>query len=42
MEALQNEIRYTYTDYASWDDGARYELVDGIPYLLSAPSQAHQ
>jgi Uma2 family endonuclease len=42
MEALRKEAHYTYTDYARWDDTARYELVDGIPRLMAAPSQAHQ
>jgi len=34
--------RYTYADYESWDNGNRYELIDGIAYLMSAPSTAHQ
>ena len=34
--------RYTYADYASWDDENRYELIDGQAYLMSAPSMAHQ
>jgi len=34
--------RYTYSDYASWDDGNRYELIDGITHMMSAPSAEHQ
>jgi len=34
--------RYTYSDYESWDDDKRYELIDGIAYLMSAPTTAHQ
>jgi len=34
--------RYTYADYASWDDENRYELIDGAVHMLSAPSTAHQ
>ncbi|MCL1852402.1 MAG: Uma2 family endonuclease [Peptococcaceae bacterium] len=42
MASFQPDKRYTYSDYLSWDDGVRYELIDGIPYMLAAPSQAHQ
>ncbi|MDR2572559.1 MAG: Uma2 family endonuclease [Oscillospiraceae bacterium] len=34
--------RYTYSDYASWDDENRYELIDGIAYMMSAPTITHQ
>jgi len=34
---------YTYEDYYSWNDGKRYELIDGKVYMMSpAPSPAHQ
>jgi len=39
---------FTYADYESWDDldsngnPIRYELIDGIAYLMSAPSTEHQ
>ena len=42
MDALQNDRRYTYADYLTWDDGQRYELIDGMPYALAAPGVAHQ
>ena len=43
MEALRGDRRYTYTDYYSWDDGKRWELIDGIAYdMAPAPSQEHQ
>jgi Uma2 family endonuclease len=42
MEALRNDKRYTYADYASWDTEDRYELINGAPYLMAAPSDAHQ
>ena len=36
-------LRYTYADYISWDDEARWELIDGIAHAMSpAPSVAHQ
>ena len=35
--------RYTYEDYAGWDDENRYELIDGKVYIMSpAPAQVHQ
>ena len=35
--------RYTYSDYYSWDDGKRWELIDGVPYAMSpAPMRKHQ
>ena len=43
MEALQLEERYTYADYCKWDDGERWELIDGKAYAMSpAPSWKHQ
>jgi len=41
MEVLHDK-RYTYSDYASWDTEERYELIDGMPYVMKAPSEAHQ
>ena len=34
--------RYTYADYLTWDDDVRYELIDGVAYLLASPSRKHQ
>ena len=39
---MSKEERYTYSDYLTWDDGVRYELIDGIPYAMASPSTAHQ
>jgi len=33
---------YTYADYITWDDDIRWELIDGIPYLMAAPNREHQ
>jgi len=34
---------YTYGDYLGWPDDARYELIDGVAYLMApAPTLAHQ
>lgn len=39
MQAAKNveAKHYTYADYASWDDEARYELIDGVPYIDGRP-----
>jgi Uma2 family endonuclease len=43
MKAVTREQKYTYKDYLQWNDGERWELIDGIPYNMSpAPSTAHQ
>ena len=35
--------RYTYQEYYDWDDGKRYELIDGSAYLMEpAPEWGHQ
>ena len=41
MEA-QNEKYYTYNDYKTWGNETRYELIDGVPYMMSSPSHIHQ
>lgn len=43
MEAsIRMQRRYTYADYKTWDDDVRVELIDGIVYDMSAPTQNHQ
>ena len=43
MSLPQSNEYYTYADYCKWDDGERWELVDGIPYAMSpAPSRSHR
>jgi len=45
-EALREYNRqgklFNYSDYASWDDGNRYELIDGVVHMMSAPTADHQ
>ena len=31
--ALRDAQRYTYADYCTWPEDARYELIDGVAYL---------
>ena len=43
MEQVRKKKHYTYADYAAWDTDDRYELIDGVPYLMSpAPKRIHQ
>jgi len=34
--------RYTYAEYAEWEEDFRCELIDGVVYMMSAPSEWHQ
>ena len=41
--AEKQEERFTYGDYLKWDDGERWELIDGVAYNMTpAPSRFHQ
>ena len=41
--ALKPDLKYTYADYLNWDDGERWELIDGEVYNMSpAPRRIHQ
>jgi len=44
VEALRNEGQlYTYADYCTWDDGMKWELIDGKAYSMApAPAWEHQ
>ncbi|WP_179865491.1 MULTISPECIES: Uma2 family endonuclease [unclassified Bacillus (in: firmicutes)] len=43
MEINRNEERgYTFQDYLSSPEGSRYEIYDGEPVLLAAPTTKHQ
>ena len=43
MPLPKEEQRFTYADYCAWDDGERWELIDGVSYLMSpAPLRVHQ
>lgn len=34
--------KYTYADYITWPGDERWEIIDGVPYMLSAPTWQHQ
>ncbi|CCJ33509.1 Uma2 family endonuclease [Caloramator australicus] len=36
------QVSYSYKDYLQWDEKHRYELIEGVPYLLASPSVLHQ
>ena len=42
MDPLRQKDHYTYADYLTWGDEVRYELIDGVPHLMSAPAWEHQ
>jgi Uma2 family endonuclease len=46
---LKSDQKWTYADYLTWDDGQRWELIEGTAYLLQgavglapAPKRYHQ
>ena len=39
---LKKDNNYTYADYCTWPEDERWELINGVAYALSAPSEAHQ
>jgi len=42
MTPLPQEKKSTYADLLNWEEGERYELIDGEPRMLSAPLRVHQ
>ena len=34
--------KVSYTEYLTWPDEPRYEIIDGIPYMQAAPSRQYQ
>ena len=40
--AIQQDQKYTYGHYQDWPDDERWELINGIPYAMTAPSRSHQ
>lgn len=42
MPLPKGNSKYTYADYLTWNESERWELLDGVPYMQSAPSWQHQ
>jgi Uma2 family endonuclease len=43
MSLAEKQEYFTYEDYLTWDTDERYELIKGVPYLMSpAPTRIHQ
>ncbi|MCL6627366.1 Uma2 family endonuclease [Alicyclobacillus shizuokensis] len=40
--AKDRSVHYTYEDYLTWDGPERWELVDGVPYMMASPTPVHQ
>jgi Uma2 family endonuclease len=42
-QPISTSRRYCYADYLRWEDGQRWELIDGEPFCMSpAPGSDHQ
>ena len=42
LQKLKEKEYYTYSDYCTWDDSERWELIDGVAYAMAPPSIPHQ
>lgn len=42
MPQLQEDKKYSYTDYLTWPEGERWEIIGGVPLLQAAPTWQHQ
>ena len=43
MGLAKEKERFNYSDYCTWKDDERWELIDGEPYMMApGPSQVHQ
>lgn len=42
MEPLPQEQKASWTDYQTWTDDERWEIIDGHPYAMSGPNTLHQ
>jgi Uma2 family endonuclease len=38
----QDNKKYTYTEYLTWPEDERWEIINGEPYMQAAPSWQHQ
>jgi Uma2 family endonuclease len=42
MDTQLDIAYYTYKEYIKWPDKPRYELIDGVPYMMAGASNTHQ
>ncbi|MGE4273995.1 MAG: Uma2 family endonuclease [Desulfitobacterium sp.] len=42
MPLPKQKTGYSFADYLTWDETERWEIIDGSPYMQSAPSRIHQ
>ncbi|MEA4901573.1 Uma2 family endonuclease [Desulfitobacterium sp.] len=42
MSIPESNKKYTYNDYLTWPEDERWEIIDGVPFMQSAPSWQHQ
>ncbi|OLN32094.1 Uma2 family endonuclease [Desulfosporosinus metallidurans] len=42
MPLQQENKRYTFADYLTWPENERWEIIDGVPHMQSAPTWQHQ
>ena len=42
MSTIDPNGQYSLKDYLTWDERTRYELIEGVPFLLASPSPQHQ
>ena len=42
MSKPMGDKHYTYADYVTWTGDERWELIDGVPYMMSSPHSNHQ
>ena len=42
QDTAQGTKKFTYSDYLTWEDTNRWELIDGVPRMMAAPVISHQ
>lgn len=42
MPIPQSDRKYSYADYLTWNEEEKWEIIDGVPYMQSAPTWQHQ
>ncbi|EHQ88502.1 Uma2 family endonuclease [Desulfosporosinus youngiae] len=42
MSLPKEDKKHTYADYLTWSENERWEIIDGVSYMQSAPKWEHQ